>query len=131
MKAKTMTQSEVAQMVMSMFPKTIDYRNETNIYDETGNSVIMAQEFESGCSKVTGKLIGWNSYGKLKAEEKRALVEKIKSLRVDIVTRVEYMAGKKETFTFTSYFLEGTYEKYKNYRSDDFLKSYEVKPFNY
>ena len=131
MKTKTMTQSEVAQMVMEMFPKTTDYRNETNIYDETGNSVIMVQEFESGCSKVTGKLIGYNSYGKLKAEEKRALVEKIKSLRVDIVTRVEYIAGKKDTFTFTSYFIKGTYEKYKNYRNNDFLKSYEVKPFNY
>ena len=128
---KTMTTSEVAQMVMAMFPKTSDYRNETNVYDETGNSVIIAQEFESGCSKVSGKLIGWNSYGKLKADEKRALVEKIKSLQVDIVTREEYIIGRKETFTWVSYFLKGAFEKYKNNMVNTFLKSYEVKPFNY
>ena len=126
-----MTQSEVAQMIMAMFPKTIQYLYETNIYDETGNPVIMAQEFASGCSKVSGSLIGWKSYGKLNAEEKRELVEKIKSLKVDIVTRIEYMAGRKQTFTYTSYFLAGAYEKYMVYRNNDFLKSYEVKPFNY
>lgn len=128
---KTMTTSEVAQMVMEMFPKTSDNLNETNIYDETGNSFIMVQEFKSGCSKVSGKIMGWNSYGKLKADEKKAIVEKIKSLQVDIVTREAYCLKRKETFTWVSYFVKGAFEKYKNYRINTYLKSYEVKPFNY
>ena len=125
-----MTTSEVAQMIINMFPPTSKYLpNQTAIYSEDGNSVVWAKENESGSSKVTVKPYNWLSYGKLKAADKKAAVEMIKNLKVDKVTEVvRFHTGEKHLSC--SYYVAGAYEKH--YKNKAYLvEEYKIEPFNY
>lgn len=120
-----MTTSQVAQMVMAIFPPTSKYTpNETAVFGEDGNSVIYVKEMESGCSKVFGFPCKLKSYGQLKAAEKKAMVDYISSIKVDIVTNVHY-----DGFETKQYYLAGTYENFKEKRS--YAKEYKIEPYNY
>lgn len=122
---KTMTASEVAQMVMAMFPPTSKYLpNQTAVFGEDGNSVINVKEMESGCSKVFGFPCNWKTYGQLKADEKRAMVDFIKTIKVDIVTERSF-----DGFEFKAYYIAGAYENRKEKRG--FVREYDIKPYNY
>ena len=127
---KTKTTSEVAAMVMAMFPPTSKYlSNQTCVYGEDGNSVVYVQENESGNSKVSVKPYAWIPYGRLKAADKHAVVELIKNLKVDKVTQtLVFHTGEKQVSV--SYFVAGAFEKY--YPKNAFLvKEYMIEPFNY
>ena len=130
MKTKVLTTSEVAQMVMAMFPPTSKYTtNQTCIYGEDGNSVVHVQENESGNSKVRVKPYCWKTYGQLKAEDKKAAVQLINNLKVDKVTEIlVFHTGEKQVSV--QYFVAGAYEKY--YPKKAYLvKDYTIEPFNY
>lgn len=121
---KTMTTSEVAKMVMTMFPPTSKYTpNETYIFNGTGNPVIEAHEFKSGNSKVTGSYCNYKTYGQLKAIEKREMVDYIKTIKVDKVT--EY---SREGNAYFSYYLKGTAEECE---TKMWVAKKEIKPYNY
>ena len=125
-----MTTSEVAQMVIEMFPPMSKYLlNQTCVYGEDGNSVVWVQENKSGSSKVSVKPYAWIPYGRLKAADKRAAIEMIKSLKVDKVTQT-LVFHDNSTQISVQYYVAGAFEKYlpkKGY----LLKSYTVEPFNY
>ena len=121
---KTMTTSEVAQMVMAMFPPTSKYTpDQTAVYGEDGNSVINVKEMGSGCSKVFGYPCNWKTYGQLKAAEKKAMVDYIKSIKVDIVTMVHHNG-----FETKQYYLAGAYEKREKAW---YIEKDSIRPFNY
>ncbi len=121
---KTMTTSEVAKMVMEMFPPTSRFSpNETIIFNGNGNAVIEAHEYKSGNSKVTGSYCSWKTYRQLNAAEKREMVEYIKNMKVDVLT--EY---SRDGYAFSSYYLKGEAELVE--LSTCFVKR-EIKPYNY
>lgn len=127
---KTMTTSEVAQMVMAKFPPTSKYlANQTCVYGEDGNSIVYVQENPSGNSKVSVKPYSWKGYGQLKAADKHAAVERIMSLKVDKVTAIlKFHDGSKQTSV--QYYEAGAYEKGFERRAY-LVESYTVVPFNY
>lgn len=127
MKTRVLTQTEVAQKVLAMFPPTwkrMSNVNHVDIYDETGNSVVEVEDWKSGVSKVTGSKIDWKSYSRLSAAEKREFVKYIEEIEVDKVTETE-TNGRE----WSCYFIKGTYEKRgeKGY----YIKESKVEPFNY
>ena len=90
MKTKALTASEVAQKILAMFPPTSKYTpNETDVFDKDGHAVVFVKEMPSGCSKVSGRMIGYKTYNQLKASEKKAFVANIESLKGDFVTSTQ------------------------------------------
>lgn len=103
---KTLSNSEFAQMLASMFPAVDDYRrDEISIFNENGGYAIHAKETAKGWSSVR---IGFNTYNKMTAAEKQMAVEYVKTLAVEIVTEKSDVGN----WTYKSYWVAGSRMQY-------------------
>ena len=83
--AKTVSNSEFAQLIAERFPALNRYDRDIMVFDETGNYAIYAKESKKGYSSV--RLSAFNKpYSKMNPAEKAAAVEWVLNLPVEIAT---------------------------------------------
>lgn len=130
MKKSILTQSEIAQKVMQMFPPLFEFRsNETCIFGEDGNSVLKVSEFASGKSYVRIYPFMHKSYSQLKKEDKIKVMEFINSIKVDLIEEKH----KDSDFVYKLYYLTGAYKKRFQTHPKGYVEisSIKITPFNY
>ena len=88
--AKTLSNSEFAQILAARFPALSKYDHDVNVYDKDGCYAIHAQETKTGYSSV---IVNNKPYGKMNAEEKRNAVEWALNLPVEIVSEKDSILG--------------------------------------